>query len=82
MKELEKTIKEFLESDLKEIDMNMFPINAFIDVFKKLGWEWDENLSTNGWEVDFWLTFEKDYKELGLNGSWWNGNYNLEKSWM
>lgn len=82
MEELEKIIKEFLESDLREIDINMFPIKTFMEVFKKLGWEWDGNLNTNGWAVDFWLTFEQGDKQIGLNGGWWDGNYNLEKLWM
>ena len=82
MEELEKIIKEFLESDLREIDINMFPMKTFMDIFENLGWEWDGNLNTNGWAVDFWLTFEKDTKQIGLSGGWWDGNYNLEKLWM
>ena len=79
---LEKLIKDFLESDSRELDINMFPIKMFMDTFESLGWEWDGNLDTNGWSVDFWLKFVKDGKEIGLNGSWWDGEYNLEKLWM
>lgn len=82
MEELEKIIKEFLESDLREIDINMFPIKTFMETFGKLGYDWDENIVKNGFAVDFWLTFEQGDEQIGLSGSWWNGNYNLEKLWM
>ena len=54
-----------LEKLLQEIDSNI---------------EFDgDDIETNGWGVDFWISFE--YKDIGLcfSGSWYYGNYKIMK---
>lgn len=75
-----KGLKEFLESDQKELCIDMQPVDNVEAAMKEHGWKmiWDE-LETNGWEHDFWIPFEKDGETITFGGSWYSGNYNLSK---
>lgn len=53
-----------LEKILQEIDENI---------------SFEDSIETNGWDVDFWISFE--YKEKGFcfSGSWYYGDYKIMK---
>ena len=63
--ELEYICPADLEKLLQEIDSNI----EFVA----------DDIETNGWDVDFWISFE--YKEIGLcfSGSWYYGDYKIMK---
>lgn len=68
-------IKEFIErKDYKEsLSLEIKPLSEYTNYLETLGFEVD-NQDTNGWEVDFWITFEG---ELTLSGSLHYGDYKL-----
>ena len=53
-----------LEKLLQEIDSNI---------------EFDDNIETNGWDVDFWISFEYRYVGFCFSGSWYYGDYKIMK---
>ena len=68
-------IKEFIErQDYKEsLSLEIKPLSEYTNYLETLGFEL-ENQDTNGWKVDFCITFEKD---LLLSGSLYYGDYKL-----
>lgn len=77
---MKEKIKEFLESDVKELKLDILPLDDYDTILSDLGFEGDnENFDTNGWQVDFWWNFEKDDVKLMLSGSLFYGNYQLVK---
>ena len=70
-----------VDSSYTKIDLDYICPNDL----EKILLEIDENISfedsieTNGWDVDFWISFE--YKEKGFcfSGSWYYGGYKIMK---
>lgn len=68
-------IKEFIErKDYKEsLQLEIKPLSEYTKYLETLGFE-VEDQDINGWQVDFWITFEGN---LNLSGSLYYGNYKL-----
>lgn len=51
------------------------------EVLEKLGWTDTEDLETNGWDIDYWVTFIKEGKNFDyiVSGSLYYGNINIRK---
>lgn len=45
-------------------------------MLEKLGWTDTEDLETNGWDIDYWVTFIKEGKDFKyiVSGSLYYGN--------
>ena len=52
---------------------------SFALVKEVLGWT--EDLETNGWDIDYWVTFIKEGKDFKyiVSGSLYYGNINIRK---
>ena len=57
------------EFDFK-IDVS-YDMNELRHELEKLGWESQDNYETNGYQVDWWETWESDSHILYLSGSFW-----------
>lgn len=82
METLEKIIKEFLESDLQELDVPMCPIEDYVKTFEQFDWDCEHDLETGEWEIDFSLNFTKRFHRIMLTGSLYHGCYKLEKRFV
>ena len=62
----------------EEIDLGSnISWNLFYECLKEAGWKDLNTWDTNGWEVDFWCTYESPSgKQVDIQGSLWCGlNY-------
>ena len=63
--ELEYICPSDLEKLLQQLDPNI---------------EFDgDDIETNGWDVDFWISFEYKETSFCFSGSWYYGNYKIMK---
>jgi hypothetical protein len=61
-------------------NFKMQPMDDIVETMKNLGFEVDEDeIDTNGWQVDFWLYCFKDGIKYLIDGSWYYGNYKFSK---
>lgn len=64
------------EEEIKLDDLDVVPYRVW-EYLEELGWEQTE-IDDNGWELDFWITFEKEGEpKLDLTGSGINGGLNF-----
>lgn len=78
---MKEKIEEFIKSDKVELKLDLLPIDKYNKILSDLGWNRDD-VDTNGWQVDFWVSFEKEDVEdftLDLSGSLFYGDYCLSK---
>ena len=77
---IREIIKNFLESDRKDIPLTYFPLKTYQEILKDLGYIFYDT-DVNGWQVDFWQYFQNEdkTKKLCLSGSLWFGNFKLTK---
>lgn len=76
---MEDRIEKWLGSEFTTLALDVKPLSEYIDVMERLGYETGE-FDSNGWQVDFWLTFKKDNeKDVTIAGSLWYGDYSLSK---
>jgi hypothetical protein len=77
---IKKQIVDFIDSTEEDLSFDtMFPMDEFKEIMDELGFEENDTFDTNGWQVDFWWTFNKDLLTIMLNGSWYYGGYTLTK---
>jgi len=72
-------LKEYLETDIKQYKFKMMPISDVIEAMSKEGWEYQDDYESKGWQVNFWITFEKGSKKIIFRGSLWYGQFTLDK---
>jgi hypothetical protein len=51
--------------------------SELIDYLKEKGYSYD--VETNGFQHDFWITFNKNEKKFEFVGSWFYGDYAFRK---
>lgn len=80
MKDLmEETISNFLESADQELTLPFNSVMYYKDILTNLGYT-EIEFETNGWQVDFWLSMEKDNKQIVLSGCLYcGGQFSLAK---
>lgn len=73
-------ISEFINSSEDKLDIQMKPFHEYNSELEQSGWD-QEEFDTNGWSVDFWITYSnpKYNFDLMLSGSWYYGNYQISK---
>lgn len=52
-----------MESEPEEFSAGCISLALVKEVLEKLGWT-DTNIETNGWDIDYWVTFIKEGKRL------------------
>jgi hypothetical protein len=58
----------------------MQPMDNIVSTMIELGFEVDEDeIDTNGWQMDFWLYCFKDGIKYLIDGSWYYGQYRFSK---
>ena len=79
--ELQKELDEIVDGNKQDIKLDYFVPNKLDKLLKEIDSSINltENLETNGWDHDFWLTFE--YRDINFTfaGSWYYGNYAIYK---
>jgi hypothetical protein len=61
-------------------NFGMQPMDKIISTMKELGFEIDEDeMSTNGWQMDFWVGCSLNEKKYQISGSWYYGEYKFSK---
>lgn len=70
-----------MESEPEEFSAGCISLALVKEVLEKLGWTDTEDLETNGWDIDYWVTFIKEGKDFKyiVNGSLYYGNINIRK---
>ena len=78
---IKKQIVDFIDSTEEDLSFDtMFPMDEFKEIMDELGFEENDTFDTNGWQVDFWWTFNKELLTITLSGSWYYGSYTLTKN--
>lgn len=74
------TIENFIKSEETELLLGYTSPKEILDILKSLGYIFDNDMNTNGWQVDFWLKCTNaENKIIAFTGSWYYGNYKLVK---
>lgn len=70
-----------MESEPEEFSAGCISLALVKEVLEKLGWTDTEDLETNGWDIDYWVTFIKEGKDFKyiVRGSLYYGNINIRK---
>lgn len=70
-----------LEDVPEEFSAGCISLALVKEVLEKLGWTDTEDLETNGWDIDYWVTFIKEGKDFKyiVSGSLYYGNINIRK---
>ena len=65
-----------MESEPEEFSAGCISLALVKEVLEKLGWTDTEDLETNGWDIDYWVTFIKEGKDFKyiVSGSLYYGN--------
>ena len=78
--EIDDIFQEFKDSDKQQCKLPFVPMDYFDEYFTKMNCtEFLDELDTNGWDHDFWIYFTIKDQRYSLQGSWYYGNYTLEK---
>lgn len=76
---LEKLIDKITDGCEYNVELKGYAPNDIIEYLESQGYEKGE-LETNGWQVDFWVSFTKeDHTTLELTGDWFYGNMTLQE---
>ena len=69
-----------MESEPEEFSAGCISFALVKEVLEELGWT-DTNIETNGWDIDYWVTFIKEGKDFKyiVSGSLYYGNINIRK---
>lgn len=67
-----------IENEDEVIECKHLPLSLIVEVMESLGYEMDE-IETNGWEVDYWTEFKKDYITYKVSGGLVYGDCKIEK---
>lgn len=70
-----------MESEPEEFSAGCISFALVKEVLEELGWTDTEDLETNGWDIDYWVTFIKEGKDFKyiVSGSLYYGNINIRK---
>ena len=49
------------------------------EILEQMGFESQDDINTNGWQVDYWETWEKNGVEYRLSGCAWYGDFSFSK---
>lgn len=74
-------LEEFVQNQIDSIDLPVVPLSFIINHIEELGYT-KTSEETNGWQVDFWIYFQKGLDEAStivLSGSLYYGDYKLTK---
>ena len=70
---------EFMDSEESALEYDCLSFDILEQVLEELGFIWDNELETNGWEVDYWAKFKKDEIVLSISGSMYYGDLTITK---
>lgn len=70
---------EFIDSEESVLEYDCVSFGIVESILEELGFTWDNELDTNGWEVDYWATFKKDDITLSVSGSMYYGHLSITK---
>jgi len=56
---------------LRSVDITEYSPHKVEEYLDALGWESNEDLESNGWDHDFWVTYTKGDYKLMFTGSWY-----------
>lgn len=74
-----KDIKKLINDEAKKLSYRSVSYDDVLTVLDNLGFSESEELSTNGWQVDFWSTYKRDNIEIELKGSMYSNIVELKK---
>jgi len=76
---IHEEIKKYIPNILKGEYVELYtPYGIFVDVLEEYGFEFDD-ISTNGWQVDFWVDIKRDNIMYKVSGSMYYGGINICK---
>ena len=70
---------EFMDSEETDLEYDCLSFGIVQKILKELGFIWTEDITTNGWEVDYWTEYKKDDVTLFISGSMYYGNLSITK---
>lgn len=70
-----------MESEPEEFNAGCVSFASVKEVLEKLGWTDISSIDTNGWDIDYWVTFIKEGKDFNyiVSGNLYYGNINIRK---
>lgn len=70
-----------MESEPEEFNAGCVSFASVKEVLEKLGWTDISSIDTNGWDIDYWVTFIKEGKDFNyiVSGNLYYGNINIKK---
>lgn len=74
-----KDIKKLINDEAKKLSYRSVSYDDVLTVLDNLGFSESEELSTNGWQVDFWSAYKRDNIEIELKGSMYSNIVELKK---
>lgn len=78
-KSVQKLIEDHVESgSMESLSLPVLPMGIYGEIFKDLGDD-EQNIDTNGWQVDFWWELVLNSDPYTMAGSWWYGSYTLTR---
>lgn len=75
---LDEGIPKILEDDELQFSSDI-PYGVLKQYLESIGFEDNDELETNGWQVDYWNTFSKEDITLSVSGSMYYGNVNINQ---
>lgn len=76
---MEELIDSIVYGHEYKVDLKGLAPNLAVEYLETLGYEKGE-METNGWQVDFWVSFTKDgATTLEFSGDWYYGTQSLQE---
>lgn len=80
MNSIKDVIIEFIDSEDKELELPMIPINDIDNIFKDLNFVDNNNWSFGDWRCVFWKSYTKSNLTVEFCGSLYYGSFLLIKN--
>lgn len=79
LKEMKENIEAVVSGKIESYKCNCLPLSDFVDyIAEKYSKDWDD-FDTNGWQVDFWITYSILGIKYMLEGSMYYGNIEFKR---
>lgn len=66
-------IRDIENERFSKVSIKHVCIDEIFTILDEMNFVHREDFDTNGWQVDYWTTFDKDGKAYQLEGSMWYG---------
>lgn len=81
LRDISDQLFRIMESEPEEFNAGCVSFASVKEVLEKLGWTDISSIDTDGWDIDYWVTFIKEGKDFNyiVSGNLYYGNINIRK---